>query len=85
MKNHETEMIAAAIAEIETSLRADLGREIGIGEETFTAEELLNNGIWKEDFCQWEEFHADRYEEGSDHYQGAFESWLEDLKSVYLG
>lgn len=90
---YENEQIAEAIAEIETSLRNDLAREIGVGEEVFTAEELLEMGVWKDDFNQWEEFHASEYpcdndrnfsvEEQVSRRKNAFDNWLENTIEFY--
>lgn len=91
--HYEKTQIAAAIAEIQILLESDPTRKFTIGEEVYTAADLLKTGIWKDNFNQWEEFHAINHPCTDDRFfpieelilwrKQDFEDWLNEQKEFF--
>lgn len=56
--HYEQKQITKAIEEIQGFLESYPYHEFAIGDEIYTAADLLKTGIWKDNFSQWEEIHA---------------------------
>lgn len=56
--HYEQRQISKVIEEIQGFLESYPYHEFAIGEEIYTAADLLKTGAWKDNFSQWEEFHA---------------------------
>lgn len=91
--HHEKTQIADAIGEIQNFLESNPAYEFAIGEEIYTAADLLKTGIWKDNFDQWEEIHAINHPCSDDRFfpieelllwrKQDFEDWLNEQKDFF--